>query len=69
MKYQIDCILDGVRLYSKSLGRLYSKSLGLSLFIKHTDGQKIFVLIYVDDLLITGSDMGLIQDTKNILQT
>lgn len=32
-------------------------------------GMKVFVLIYVNDMLITGSDMKLIQETRIILQT
>ncbi|XP_075108852.1 uncharacterized protein LOC142180699 [Nicotiana tabacum] len=39
-----------------------------SLIIKRTDRGTIVVLIYVDDMLITGDNLELIQDTKAALQ-
>lgn len=35
-----------------------------SLFIKQTSTGSVFVLIYVDDMLITGSSVQLIEETK-----
>ncbi|KAJ3704083.1 hypothetical protein LUZ61_007788 [Rhynchospora tenuis] len=40
-----------------------------SLFICHISGQSIFILIYVDDILITGSDKNLIQSCISHLHT
>lgn len=38
--------------------------LDYSLFIKQFAGKIVIILVYVDDLLITGDDMEMIQDTK-----
>jgi len=42
--------------------------LDYSLFTKRIDKDLVVVLVYVDDLLITGSNTGLIQETKDYLQ-
>ena len=39
-----------------------------SLFTKKEQDKIIIVLIYVDDLLLTGNDFFMIQQTKKILQ-
>ncbi|XP_015168013.1 uncharacterized mitochondrial protein AtMg00810-like [Solanum tuberosum] len=39
-----------------------------SLFTKHQEKRLVMVLVYVDDLLITGNDHKLILETKKILQ-
>uniref|UniRef100_A0A3Q7GWR4 Reverse transcriptase Ty1/copia-type domain-containing protein n=1 Tax=Solanum lycopersicum TaxID=4081 RepID=A0A3Q7GWR4_SOLLC len=38
-----------------------------SLFILRRRGKQVMILVYVDDLLITGDDEGLIQETKDVL--
>uniref|UniRef100_A0A3Q7F0C2 Reverse transcriptase Ty1/copia-type domain-containing protein n=1 Tax=Solanum lycopersicum TaxID=4081 RepID=A0A3Q7F0C2_SOLLC len=38
--------------------------LDYSLFIKQSAGKIVIILVYVDDLLITGDDLDMIQDTK-----
>lgn len=40
-----------------------------SLFIKKVVGKIVIVLVYVDDLLITGNDFQIIAETKLVLQT
>ena len=46
----------------------YTQShLDYSLFTKKSTVGQVIVLVYVDDLLITGSDPLLIQDTKQVL--
>lgn len=40
-----------------------------SLFTKHKDGDILIVLIYVDDLLITSSNLSLIEHVRFDLQT
>lgn len=40
-----------------------------SLFTKKETGRRVVVLIYVDDLLVTGDDIQLILETKQVLQT
>ncbi|KAL3652410.1 hypothetical protein CASFOL_002091 [Castilleja foliolosa] len=45
-----------------ALGFTSSKT-DTSLFIKHNEGQTLVVIVYVDDIIITGDDSGLIQDT------
>lgn len=42
--------------------------LDYSLFIKRTDSALVIILVYVDDMLITGNDIELIQNTKQTLQ-
>lgn len=42
--------------------------LDYSLFTMQSAGKIVVVLIYVDDLLITGNDAQLIQDTRDSLQ-
>lgn len=39
-----------------------------SLFTKEVQAELVVVLVYVDDLLITGSDSGLIMKTRNDLK-
>lgn len=39
-----------------------------SLFTKRKDDKLMVILIYVDDLLLTGNDSNMIQETKEILQ-
>lgn len=39
-----------------------------SLFMRKTDNNIIAILVYVDDMLITGSHLELIESTKLILQ-
>ncbi|XP_070009211.1 uncharacterized mitochondrial protein AtMg00820-like [Nicotiana sylvestris] len=38
-----------------------------SLFVKKTDSGNIVVLVYVDDMLLAGDNLKLIQDTKEAL--
>lgn len=38
-----------------------------SLFTKKSGGKIVIILVYVDDLLITGDDLDMIQDTKACL--
>lgn len=38
-----------------------------SLFIKEENGQQVIILVYVDDLLITGSGIAIIQEAKHKL--
>uniref|UniRef100_A0AAV1UAI6 Integrase catalytic domain-containing protein n=1 Tax=Peronospora matthiolae TaxID=2874970 RepID=A0AAV1UAI6_9STRA len=39
------------------------------LYIKTSDGHCVFILVYVDDVLVTGSSLELIAQTKNDLKT
>ena len=39
-----------------------------SLFIKRTKTSVVILLVYVDDMMITGNDLSLIQQTKEVLQ-
>ena len=39
-----------------------------SLFIKRTKTSLVILLVYVDDMMITGNDLNLIQQTKEVLQ-
>uniref|UniRef100_A0AAV1TBY2 Reverse transcriptase Ty1/copia-type domain-containing protein n=1 Tax=Peronospora matthiolae TaxID=2874970 RepID=A0AAV1TBY2_9STRA len=39
------------------------------LYIKTSDGHCVFILVYVDDVLMTGSSLELIAQTKNDLKT
>uniref|UniRef100_A0AAV1TGN0 Reverse transcriptase Ty1/copia-type domain-containing protein n=1 Tax=Peronospora matthiolae TaxID=2874970 RepID=A0AAV1TGN0_9STRA len=39
------------------------------LYIKTSDGHRVFVLVYVDDVLVTGSSLELIARSKNDLKT
>uniref|UniRef100_A0A3Q7FKL7 Reverse transcriptase Ty1/copia-type domain-containing protein n=1 Tax=Solanum lycopersicum TaxID=4081 RepID=A0A3Q7FKL7_SOLLC len=39
-----------------------------SLFTKKVDQKIVMILVYVDDLIITGNDLQLIKESKNILQ-
>ena len=39
-----------------------------SLFIKRTKTSLVILLVYVDDMMITGNDLSLIQQTKDVLQ-
>uniref|UniRef100_A0AAV1UF45 Integrase catalytic domain-containing protein n=1 Tax=Peronospora matthiolae TaxID=2874970 RepID=A0AAV1UF45_9STRA len=39
------------------------------LYIKTSDGHCVFILVYVDDVLVTGSSLELILQTKNDLKT
>ena len=39
-----------------------------SLFIKRTKTSLVILLVYVDDMMITGNDFSLIQQTKEVLQ-
>ena len=41
--------------------------LDYSLFIKRIDKSLVVILVYVDDMMITGNDLSLIKDTKGIL--
>ena len=41
--------------------------LDYSLFIKRTGESLVVILVYVDDMMITGNDLSLIKDTKGIL--
>lgn len=46
----------------------YTQShLDYSLFIKSKETTLVIILVYVDDLLITGSNSSLIQETKQVL--
>lgn len=48
----------------------YSQShLDYSLFTKKRDTSIVIILVYVDDLLITGNDAGLIEETKHTLHS
>ncbi|KAG8479260.1 hypothetical protein CXB51_029862 [Gossypium anomalum] len=38
-----------------------------SLFVKKKEGKMVIILVYVDDLLITGNDMDMINDLKGVL--
>ena len=44
------------------------RHLDYSLFIKKSSTSLVILLVYVDDLMITGSDINLIQQTKSTLQ-
>lgn len=39
-----------------------------SLFLKKTGNDLVLILVYVDDMLVTGSDLQLIKETKASLQ-
>lgn len=61
------------RQWNLKLTRILVKSgftqskLDYSLFINRINGGIVIILVYVDELLITGSDRVLIQEAKNIL--
>lgn len=46
---------------------LYSKSIGLFIIHKKTGSSTVIILVCIDDFLITGTDLELIQEAKLML--
>uniref|UniRef100_A0AAV1VET7 Reverse transcriptase Ty1/copia-type domain-containing protein n=1 Tax=Peronospora matthiolae TaxID=2874970 RepID=A0AAV1VET7_9STRA len=62
MKEQVFCVIpEGVELDISDFDPC--------LYIKTSDGHCVFILVYVDDVLVTGSSLELIAQTKNDLKT
>uniref|UniRef100_A0AAV1UZJ6 Reverse transcriptase Ty1/copia-type domain-containing protein n=1 Tax=Peronospora matthiolae TaxID=2874970 RepID=A0AAV1UZJ6_9STRA len=62
MKEQVFCVIpEGVELDMSGFDPC--------LYIKTSDGHCVFILVYVDDVLVTGSSLELIAQTKNDLKT
>uniref|UniRef100_A0AAV1VET9 Reverse transcriptase Ty1/copia-type domain-containing protein n=1 Tax=Peronospora matthiolae TaxID=2874970 RepID=A0AAV1VET9_9STRA len=62
MKEQVFCVIpEGVELDISDFDPC--------LYIKTSDGHCVFILVFVDDVLVTGSSLELIAQTKNDLKT